>query len=82
MYPLDWRNELGALATEGHDIVSIMQIMSGRHDNFGKARFPTIVALRETFGISVIQSHAIAGWLEGNVSDVELREAVTIEPRQ
>lgn len=65
-------------AHEGEDVVAVLAALSSRIDGFRERHVLASSALRQVTGISLRQCHYVSGWLAGEVSDADLRDAVSL----
>jgi len=72
---MNWRAEFLTVLGTGGDSVDVAQMIRER----ALAQGDAIIAanqVREMFGLSVKQTLAMLNWVEGGLSDQELRQAV------
>ncbi|WP_431952851.1 hypothetical protein [Nocardia lijiangensis] len=76
MYTDAWLEELREIARSQLDVVHILQVMIERHEEFTSYPMRVATAFRRVFDLSVIQISSIVGWLEGNLTDDDIRQIV------
>jgi hypothetical protein len=74
---VDWAMVFRQILVDGGDIVDISRALGERAVTNGNKYFAANV-LREEYGLTVRETIAILSWLEGGVSDEELRLIVTL----
>jgi hypothetical protein len=73
MYPDEWAESLRS--SDGSDVVQrIKDFFDAYPDARGSTTmFRSLVLLHDVLGLDPRQMNAVSGWLEGNMSDDELR---------
>ncbi|GAA3188376.1 hypothetical protein ACFO1B_10555 [Dactylosporangium siamense] len=65
--------------SESSDIVHILREARAEDPRMGIWYVRASLAAREVFGLSVRQSHFIAAWLVGEMTDEQLRDEVRVD---
>jgi len=77
---LDWVTALRQPVDSGGDVVDVARVIADVAVPRGE-KYMAANALREAFGLSIRQVTAVLGWVEGALSDQELREDVSLPGR-
>jgi hypothetical protein len=77
MNAVDWASVFRDVVENGGDIVDIAHILNDRAAPAGD-KYIAANVLREEYGLSIRQTTAVLSWIEGGISDEELRKMVTL----
>ena len=75
-----WRTEFEAALGRTGDVVAALGAVRETDPLFGAQHVRAGSVVRDVLGLSIRQSHYVAGWLAGAVTDDVLREQVSPRP--
>ncbi|MFJ9708717.1 hypothetical protein [Streptomyces sp. NPDC101234] len=74
----DWERLLERVMAEGNqDVVDVLREARRRDPRLGTFQMRAALCAKKVFALTMRQTHAVAGWFAGEVTDEELRASVS-----